>query len=299
MKKTTLLLTTVAAIFVFTCTGCAGNKEKTPENPDTTYVSDELDISVFTEVETSSENISVYRKEVAKRLDSIEEGEDFITDEEWEAISSNWDMSQNVYRHQSYFTTFDKLYEETTKYYYPVVFREGNSLVMWYTSDTGSVLLKGVYGDWNGSNYVGHIHTDSEDKVMASEVNYSITYNQETGKVTVWRFGESSTTYDVTSGSEYCGFSDFEGYIFRSGTDVYALKAEGTYNNDGELVCIAHNVKYVIDADYYYGSDPWCQPLFQMTDGSVKAYIGWNGNQASPDDESHLAELQYEGSWDK
>lgn len=297
MKK----FTTTAAVFatiIFVCTGCAG-KNETPQ--DNTPVSEEqqIDISVFEEVKASSENIDMYRKEVAKRLDTLEEGDDFITDEEWEAISSEWDKSEELYRHPSYFTTFDKLYEETSKYYYPVVFREGNSLVMWYTTDTGSVLLEKVHGFWNSSNYVGNLHTDSEDESMANEANYAVTYNQESGKVNVWQFGKIDATYELPVGSVYCGNSYFEGYIFRSGTDVYALKAVESHNPDDTLVCIAHNVQYVIDADYHYGSDPWCQPLFLMNDGSIKAYIGWNGNQASPDDESHLAELQHEGSWDK
>lgn len=302
MRKTNLIKTTLlTAAFVFVCTGCAGDKEETPKNPDTTYVSNEIDISVFTEVETSSENISVYRDEVSKRLESLEKGKDFITDQEWAAISSEWDMSQNLYRHQSYFTTFDKLYEETSKYYYPVVFRDGNDLVMWYTSDSGSLLFKGVYGNWNSSNYGGSTHCDYTTEFISSssESEYALTYSQETGKMTFWKLGKEISNYSVPAGSVYCGFSDFEGYIFRSGTDVYALKAEGTQNSDGKVVCIAHNVQYVIDADYYFGSDPWCQPLFLMKDGSIKAYIGWNGNQASPDDESHLSELQYEGSWDK
>lgn len=265
--------------------------------------SEKIDISIFPEVETIAENLDIYREEVSKRLASLGEDESFISDKEWEAISNSEWLTDSKYRHNAYFTTFNESYEETSEYYYPVLFREGNQLILWYTTESGSLLFEKIHGYGNlGGNYGGEVHHDTSEneETISSKTEYTVTYAQETGEVKVWKFGKIAETFTgVPQGSIYCGFSTFEGFIFRNGTDVYSLSAVDTWNADGSVVCIAHNVKYVIDADYYYGSDPWCQPLFLMTDGSIKCYIGWEGNQDTPDSTTHLCDLQYEGSWDK
>lgn len=295
MKK--IIILAITLILLASLCGC-GNSTNDPvsDNNTSTPVTEEIDLSIFPEVETSSEDgLDLYRKKVSSRLESLEEDESFITDEEWEAISNEW--GGDLYRHNAYFTSFDSLYEETSKYYYPVVFRDGDALILWYTTESGSVLLEEVYGYWNDSNYVGKLHSDSEEEEwIYSKTDSALTYSKETGTVTVWEFGEVyETLTGIPQDSVYCGFSRFEGYIFRSGTDVYSLDVN-TWDADGTVSCIAHNVKYVIDADYRASSDPWSQPLFIMADGSVKVYVSWEGDADAPaDDASHLVPPYHEG----
>ncbi len=301
MKKTliiiSILLTTTALY------GCSNTSVDTSESTDNTTsptetIEEEIDISSFPELETISENLDVYRQEVSKRLNSLGEDDNFITDEEWSAISTKWINSEEIlYFHSEFVTGFNTLYDETSKYYCPVVFREENGLVMYYTDENANVFTQKLTGTWNSSNFIGNLHSDNTESIY-SDVDYTLTYTQETGQVTVWNFGKDISYYSVPEGSVYCGISYFEGYIFRNGTDVYAVQAEGVRNADGTVECIAHDVEYVIDTDYAYGSDPWCQPLFKMTDGSIKAYIGWEGDEnAAPDDTSHLCDLRYEGGY--
>ena len=302
MKKT-LIIVSLVLVIVATLYGCIASRADTNSDTSTPAVEEKIDLSIFPEVEACHENLDIYREEVSKRLASLGEDDAFISDAEWEAISESEWFTETKFRHNAYFTTFSKLYEETSAYYYPVVFRDGSQLILWYTTEYGSLHFERIYG-YAGirSNYGGEVHYDISDdeEIINQEVEYTLTYTQETGEVKVWKFGTVVDNYSVPKNSVYCGFSYFEGYIFRNGTDVYSLNAIDTHTTDGSVKCIAHNVQYVIDADYYYGSDPWCQPLFQMTDGSIKCYIGWMSDEnVSPDDPSHLCDLQYEGSWDK
>ena len=122
-----------------------------------------------------------------------------------------------------------------------------------------------------------------------------ITYNSESCIAQKWEFGKAVVSTQLPKGAAYCGYSAFEGFIFRSGSDVYSLK-----DNDGKPTVIAHNVKYVIDTEYRCGSDPWSQPLFLMEDGTIKVYISWEGDMNAPaDDECHLVEPYHEGSYEK
>ena len=126
MKKSAIIVILILLIAAALC-GC-GNSTNEPVSDDSTStpVTEEIDLSIFPEVETSSEDgLDLYRKEVSSRLKSLEEDESFITDEEWKAISNEW--GGDLYRHNTYFTSFDSLYEETSKYY--ITNNDGNILV--------------------------------------------------------------------------------------------------------------------------------------------------------------------------
>ena len=317
MKKliTLALLLVLATSLLCSCTDNApiatenntevgGGTAITETNADKTDNTEnkEIDLSIFPEVKASSENINVYREEVSKKITSVRENKNFITAEEWEAISNSERFAESKYRNNVYFTMFSETSGEISEFYYPVVFRDGDMLVLWYTTQSGKLKFAKLHGNGSiESNNGIELHIDiSNEEIISSKFGYATTYIQETGEFKVWQFGEVFVSYSVPKNSIYCGFSFFEGYIFRNGTDIYALNALDTYTTDGTVECIAHNVKYVIDADYYYGSGPWCQPLFIMKDGSVKCYIGWKGDKnAAPDDTSHLFDPQFEGSWDK
>lgn len=304
MKKIffVFILTLLLIGGIFAGCSASNNSETTPTaTPVATEPQEEIeeiDFSKFPEFDTSTRKdaLEVYRKEVKSRLENLEENASFFTEAEWEAISTSYEwQAEEVYKNQNSITTFDKLYESVSEYFFPVVFRDGNSLVLCYTYEDGTVLLRRLHGYWNNSNYVGELHYDSdsyEESVISSDFTETVTYNQETGKVTVWNFQEEINSYTLPKGAVYCGLSFFEGYIFRSGTDVYALRRAA----ETPVVCIAHNVQYVIDASYSFGSDPWSQPLLQMTDGSLKVYLGWGEASDSPD---CLQELRYEGGFKK
>lgn len=286
MKK----IISIILVIIMAATLCACGKNS---NPDSSYdkVEESVDISQYPELDPISENLDVYRQEIFKRLNKVE---NFISDEEWSVISKEWSNSSDIlYRNDTFFQVFDETYKKTYEYYYPVVFRTGESLVLWYTNDSGSVMLDKVYGAWNGSNYVGHLHSSSDEEWLFSSIEQVLTYKQETGTISVWEFNNVVETFTVPANSVYCGVSDFEGFIFRSETDVYAFQTD---RDVWGTICIAHNVKYVIDTDYRAASDPWSQPLFIMTDGTVKVYVRWEGDKNAPaDDASHLVSPYYEG----
>lgn len=322
MKQFTTLLLVAAIITAMLC-GCSSNTQPSTTQPSitteptsttepTTVPSttepttepeeDEIDVFQFVEVETISENIDIYRAEVSARLEEVENGEDFLTDEE-RHILKTWaeEVQYDEIEFNTFsFTIFDTTYNSVSDYYYPLLYREGHSLVLWYTAESGSVLLKKVEGWWNDGNYIGHLHCDSQEEEWIRSHNGSVlTWDEESYKVNLWYFGEVVESFTVPEESVYCGFSDFEGHLFRRGTDVYTLDLD-TQTWSGSLSCIAHGVQFVIDSSYAQGSDPWSQPLFLMVDGSIKAYVSWEGKKDSPpDDPSHLVAPWYEGSYDR
>jgi hypothetical protein len=322
MKKSATVLLVAAIIITMLLAGCSSNTQPNPSTapsitteptstepttstePSTTEEEDEVDVFQFPELETSFENLDAYRAEVSSRLEKVEEGEDFLTDEEHE-ILKKWaeEVEYDEIEFNSFsFTIFDTTFNSVSDYYYPLLYREGHSLVLWYTSERGSVLLKRVEGWWNDGNYIGHLHCDSQEEDWIKGGNGSVLTWDETAKeeqVKRYYFGEVVETFTVPEGAVYCGFSAFEGCLFRVGSDVYALDL-ATQESSGRLTCIAHNVQFVLDCAYALGSDPWSQPLFLMEDGQILAYCSWEGDKDSaPDDPSHLVAPWYEGSYDR
>ena len=305
--KTVKTLLLVAAIIVSVLSGCSSNTQPNPSTapsittePTTTTEPDEIDVYQFKEVETIHENIDIYRAEVSARLKRVENGENFLSEEETEIIK-RWEEDvehEEVEFNTFSFTTFNRTFTEMSNFFYPVLYREGHSLILWYTTESGSVLLERVDGWLNGGNYIGHLHCDTQEEDWVRSHNGSVlTWNEESYKINLWHFGEVVESFNVPEESVYCGFSDFEGHLFRHGTDVYALDLD-TQTWSGTLTCIAHGVQFVIDSSYAQGSDPWSQPLFLMEDGSIKAYVSWEGDKDAPvDDPSHLVDPWYEGSY--
>ena len=295
MKK--IIAFTLIVLVLTSMIACTSNDNKQPSDDTTTTttvaVDDEnvddstsIDISVFPELKTSTSNLSVYREEVEKRLASMKDGDSFIRDDEWNAIAKYWNgsISQNSYGFVN---------SSNSKYYFPVVYKDGTNLILWYTTDYGTVLVDDLVGRLPGGNSYGQLHIDSYNgERMDNNHEYTLLFETESAKAKIYKFNQIVAEYQLPENSVYCGSSYFVGYIFRSGTDVYALR-------DGEVVCIADNVSYVIDSDYYLESDLWCQPLFLMVDGSIKAYNHWESVSESPDSDSRLVDLMFEGGWDK
>ena len=287
MKKISIAI----LLLVLVCsTLCAcGNKEaETKEEPPKSH---SIDISEFREVEPSPENLNIYRKEVSKKL---EKEENFLSEDE-KFIVENGMLYKSDFIHN---TTYFRLPDESNGYYYyPVIYRTGDTLILWYTDYTSSVKIEPLSSNWRGNtNYLGELHSDDEDQEwLMSSIKGTLTYDKELGDINVWHLNQIQEIIKVPMNSTYCGYSHFEGHIFRSGTDVYAVD-ENPKTKLLEVACIAHDVKFVIDTDYRAASDPWSQPLFLMKDGSIQVYVSWEGDIDAPkDDESHLVTPYYEG----
>jgi hypothetical protein len=259
MKKFSIAI----LLLVLLCsTLCAcGNKEETKEPS--------IDISAFHEVEPSPENLNIYREEVSNKL---EKEENFLSEDE-KFIVENRMLYKSDFIHN---TTYFRLPDESRYYYYPVIYRTGDTLILWYTDYTSSVKIEPLSSNWRGNtNYLGELHSDDEEQEwLMSSIKGTLTYDKELGDINVWHLNQIQEIIKVPMNSTYCGYSHFEGFIFRSGTDVYGVD-ENPETKLLEVAFIAHDVKFVIDTDYRAASDPWSQPLFLIL--VTPYYEGGNG----------------------
>lgn len=256
MKK--IFIIALASLVLLSFSACNSAEDSKTPYPSEEETTSTIDLSVYEEIKDYFEGLRKYRKKVSAK-------------------------------------EFDKEFSESDTYN-PVVFNHCGELILWYTTTNGRICTKTVYPiaeigehylDWN-INYP----SDITDEIIYSSTDFAYTYESEKGEIKRWELGKELSSYMVPPESVYCGKSNFEGYLFRSGTDVYAFREDFTID------CIAHNVEYVISATYRYGSDPCSQPLFQMTDGSIKAYISWEADEgASVDHESHLHSPKIEGEY--
>lgn len=292
---TILMLTTLCSCSITNTTNSTeGISNSTDSNNTNANTQSEIDISSFKEVKASKENIDIYRQEVSSRIQSLKPNDSFITDKEWKVISES-KIDDTKVKHFTSFTTVNSLYEITCKYYYPVVFRDAELLVLWYTNESGLLFFKVIYGDGViKENYGGEVHYDGTETKISIKHDQAVTYSQETGEIKILQFGQIVDSFDqIPQNSIYCGYSKLVGYIFRNISDVYSLK----YVNDTlSLFCIGHDVKYVISVDYCYNSDYWSQPIFQMLDGRISVYVNL-GNENN--DRNILKIPQYEGGYNK
>lgn len=232
-------------------------------------------------------SLSLYRETVKKRLEEWDfSNKGFSRGDEWIYLKSRINGVSS-------YDTFIR--DGDYAYYYPVLFNDNGNIVLWYTDESGTVITN--WDEKHSSNYIGSLHFSGDDKGIErvySTQEVAVTYIPHEGIIEKWEYGKVVNSTIISDYSVFCGISRFEGLIFRDGTDVYAIK------EDGKPTVIAHDVKYVIDTEYRCGSDPWSQPLFLMTDGTLKVYINWEGDEDAPaDDESHLVEPYHEGSYEK
>ena len=312
MKKLAILFILVSFIFV----GCKANPATTQNESDTNNQVSEIsenievseveesteievtetteatiDLSVFPEIKPEASNIGMYRNDITKRANGLY-GDQFLTEEESHILR---DAGYYVSAHGVWISYLDKDFAEVSTYYYPIVYRYGESLVLWYTYGSGNLYYKTIYGP-NGmfSNYGGNVHLDesTNDEIIGRYEGFALSYNSAEGTINQWKCGKINHKYSVPAGSIYCGESHREGYLFRSGSDVYSLTFEGS-----EAICIAHGVKYVLESNYAFNSDAAFQPLFLMESGEILAYVGFSSLGEMPDDPRHLLPTQIEGGY--
>lgn len=248
------------------------------------------------EVSSEEEFTKVYREEVLLRQGKTG---NFMKEEEISFLKENGYVIHN--QEKGFISLYDEVYNVIEEIYYPVLYKDAeNEIHFFYTDKDGELRYLHLKKE-TSAEYYGNIHTDVE-YVISRRPSWAVTYDEVSGEIQVWQFGKVEETYYVPAGSVYAGLSEFEGYIFRSNMDVYALNEVGMYWINGAepgIEVIAHNVAQVIDADYYLNSDAWCAPLFIMTDGSVKAYVNWEGEEEAFDSATHLVDIEYEGGYDR
>lgn len=314
MKKIFLLI--LAIIVCLSClAGCGNAQHAESENTTETTINidgnEEESAAVETflmAIDATDENVVTYRDEVIRRLEVVNKDENasFLTEEERLFLEKE---GYHVSYNGVYLDDFDASYSELSEYICPILYKtEENDVHLWYVDEYGNVRAEAITGDLSTGDsyeYLGNIHytgeSDSEEIVEKTDW-YTTVYNESTGTLSFWEFGKLGCEYKVPEKAIYAGLSYWEGYIFRSGTDIYAVYGYGSYSQDenesDNVRVIAHNVKFVIDASYKMGSDDWSQPLFLMEDGTVKGYCRWRGDEGAPsDDTSYLYEIPYEGGY--
>ncbi len=188
-----------------------------------------------------------------------------------------------------------------SKYFHPVFVRDKNSkaLFLLVINDKGYLYGFTSSSSQNPTKYFGYIHHNivNGEEIMSRFPLKSLVYNANDNKITLWSFGKAISSTDVIKGASYVGYSEAEFiYLFHSVTDVYGFKILDSDTNLSTIFPVAHNVTTVIDCNYCLSSDAWGQPLFLMQNGTIKAYIGFDGEGKS-DDASHLMDIMYEGSY--
>ena len=262
---------------------------ETAEVSEVSEIQESIDIDVFPEMAPDPKNLSSYRNEVVKRAN---DNDQFLSENESKILE---EAGYYLNPHGIWASFTDEAYQETSVCYYPVIYKYKQNLIMWYTDEVGDLMFKTIYGyNMQFSNYGGKVHFDetTDDLIIGRYQGYAMTYNANDGIVSQWQFGEVRLQYKVPVGSIYCGNSRREGYLFRSGTDVYVL----TYETD-EAVCIAHDVKYVLESNYAYNSDAAFQPLFLMENGDILAYVGFPSLGEEPDSPMRLVPPEIEGGY--
>jgi len=175
--------------------------------------------------------------------------------------------------------------------YFPVLYRTADDKIqIWGLTYKGDL--------YTGENCFTNAHLCGQPapgvRIMADYAG-AIYYDEASGSVESWAYGVHQQTYKLPAKSIYTGHSYWEGYIFRSGNEVYALHVNTPNYSDG-VTKIASGVKQVVVCDYYLTSDPWSQPLFLMEDGTLQAYVGWN-NPGDPESLENLVNIYYEGGY--
>lgn len=225
-------------------------------------------INSIPEIPSNEEAIETYLGVVRERVKEVERDKTgevtFLTDNEVSFLKERGYSFQDP--NVGYCTKYNQENNEITKIYYPVIFNNNRKIEIWYLNYQGEVFC--AYEKYGEINPL----PDKDNKCIMRDAKECLLYNSNSGKVTVWQFGEQIEEYAIPKNAVYIGHSLSEGYIFRYENQVYSLY----YNTNGKhngVTKIASKVKLVLTADYYFDSNSTSQPLFLMEDGSVSAYV--------------------------
>ena len=253
---------------------------------------------VLNQIPENVNAIQEYRNRVRQGFSRMAKVNYFMTAEEANFLES---LGYDVLDSGCMVKKYDDRYGNLFTYYYPVVFEGPNGIELWHITKDGNLRSTAIVGKTRSgrtSQDYGDVHFEQkrEEIILNSNSFFGVLYNSLTGRVSVWEFGTLIGEHFVPEHSIYAGLSQNEGYIFRKGNDVYAVRDYGSYFEIKEVCVIAHNVEFVIATDYEAdGSDEWSQPLFLMTDGTVMFYCTWYSEEGTAvDDESNLIQVRFE-----
>lgn len=317
MKKFAKIIALVAICLLTSCVwlGCSDNDipETVQEMSITQSAENTESEYFFNEVPSEGNEIEEYRKEYKNRIET----NTLKREDEIEFLENN---GYFIYTGGGYFQL--SYYEEsvgwTKTYFDPIVYRSDNGFEVWAIDGHGELCSitiedRGVYAFdeemrmylkdtmvCHDEEFYGPIHYTAKEgeEIIKSDKYRVISYEHATGLVKEWKYGELIGQVKVPANSVYVGNSYFAGYLFRDSTDVWATQSiREDYESDNWMWVsniIAHNVEFVITAEYCVGHD--CLPLFLMTDGTLKTYSLYHVEYDTPiDDESHLIDVQNEG----
>ena len=300
-----IALLTICLLTASMLYGCSDSTQPT-ENTESEYV--------FAEVPSEGNEIEGYLEELNKRIET----NTFKSEEEIEFLESK---GYFIYTDGGYYRLnyFNEYFGKAEYFFDPIIYQSDDGFEVWAVSGKGElysitieesgkyafneerkIYIEDTFKYYAKENY-GSIHYKAKEgeDIIESYVDRVISYETATGIVKDWRCGKLIGQAEVPANSVYVGESIHDGFLFKDGTDVWAVRA--VYDNDGkmeEAKIIAHNVEFVITAQYETKYE--YQPLFLMTDGTLKTYNGYNGDfdDVPADDESHLVDVQYEDRYD-
>lgn len=296
-----LVVLALVGILVFTCN--AANAEEATKSISSENIGDESEFS-FTKIEqmTDEEAIKAYRKAVRDHEWTYWTYGYYLEKEEYDYLEK---MGFEVcYFNSKQIRKYERFEGFLRDLYYPIIFESENGIELWYTTNSGQVFAEALEGKLSNGYVHDGIgdanHTLSETETSLRKcMEYDIVYDCTEGTVSVWELGVKIREHIVPKNSIYGGFSRNEGFIFRKGSDVYAVRDYGCGTDEYEVRVIAHDVDFVIMSNYT-ADDPseFSQPLFLMNDGTVKCYCTFYSDEGTPTDHvDNLIDIRFEGGF--
>lgn len=280
-----IALVTICLLTASMLYGCSDNTQPT-ENTESEYV--------FAEVPSEGNEIEGYLEELNKRIET----NTLKREEEIEFLESKgyFIYTDGGYFRLSYFNEYHGLAEYYSE---PIIYQSDDGFEVWAINGKGQLYSITIEeSEKYAFNYVkenyGLIHYTAKEgeDIIDSNKYRAISYEPVTGIIKEWECGKVIGQAEVPANSVYVGDSIHDGYLFKEGTDVWAVRAiNGNNGRMWESKIIAHNVEFVITAQYETIQE--YKPLFLMTDGTLKTYSIYDGEHDAPaDDVSHLIDVQ-------
>ncbi len=295
-----LVVLALVGILVFTCN--AANAEETRSISSENIVEEgEFSFPKIGQM-TDEEAIKTYYKAVRDHVWKYNIYGYYLEKEEYEYLEKKgFEMS---YYNSCLIHKYERLEDCLRDFYKPILFEGENGIELWYITNSGMLFAEALEGKLSNGRVqyvIGDVnHTLSEMEISLIKcMEYDIVYDIVEGTVSVWELGVKIREHNIPKNSIYGGFSRNEGFIFRKGSDVYAVRDYGCGTDIYEVQVIAHDVEFVIMSDYA-AHDPseFSQPLFLMKDGTVKCYCTFYSDEGTPVDHvDNLIDIRFEGGF--
>lgn len=293
-----VLALVLVGLFLITCNMASAETSSKTDSSNTSAAQVEYSFQAIENI-ASNEVLKTYWNAVYDRVWEAGRGGAYLTADEHNYLL---DKGFHLYDFEGrYIGKFDSRTGSFRMSYFPVVFEGQNGIELWFTDDSGNLQMKAIEGKLTNNRtwdlFEDAHHTlDQNETILTQNAFFQTVYDSTTGCISVWEFGQKIREHFVPKNSIYAGFSSVEGFIFRSGSDVYAVRDYRCDKMKFGVEVIAHNVEFVIDADYEADNpDEFSQPLFLMKDGSVMCYCTFYSEDGIPvDDERHLIQIRFE-----